>query len=328
MRDDAAPPDPLPSPTPANDGWLGVQLLNAPADSSGAGTRGAIVQSVVPGGPAATAGLLAGDLVVEYGGTPVTDVASLIRLVGASVPGDSVLIRVRRGSTGRTLRVVFSDRATAPVTRGTVVVYYAADDDQKTAEDLAAGLRESINDPRYAVRALKTRRGIGGEEEVRYSSSGLSTLAGTLARSAGSWLSRTYGRRVAFRPTVEPRVSSGAVIVIMPARTPAAAGRIADPVVTIAYPTAGDPKTAEELATFLRTRASTKYLVRTVRATTGPRKEGQIEYDNERMAGVAQVLASDATAWISRVYGRQVVLQPTLSGRIGSNAVVLWLPSR
>jgi hypothetical protein len=216
----------------------------------------------------------------------------------------------------------------APVASGTVLVYYAADDDQPTAEDLAAGLRESMNDPRYIVRTLKTSRGVGGEGEVRYSSSGLSALAGTLARSAGSRLSRTYGHRVAFTPTVEPRVSTNAVIVIMPGRTPAAADRLADPVVTIAYPTADEPTVAEELATFLRMRSGTKYRVRTVRATTGPRKEGQIEYDNERMARVAQVLARDAAAWISRAYGHQVVLQPTPTSRIGSNAVLIWLPSR
>ena len=231
-------------------------------------------------------------------------------------------------SPGRAERAGVGDRATAPVASGTVLVYYAADDDQKTAEDLAAELRNSIHDSRYAVRTFKTSRGIGGEGEVRYSSSGLSTLAGTLARSAGSWLSRTYGRRVAFRPTVEPRVTARGVIVIMPGRASAPAMPLADPVVTIAYPTADDPRMAEELATFLRTRSGTKYLVRTVRATTGPRKEGQIEYDNERMAVVAQVLARDAAVWISRAYGRRVVLQPTLTGKIGANAVFLWLPSR
>ena len=56
--------------------------------------------------------------------------------------------------------------------------------------------------------------------------------------------------------------------------------------------------------------------------------EGQIEYDNGRMAGLAQVLARDAAAWISRAYGRQVVLQPTLNERIGADRVVLWLPNR
>ena len=64
------------------------------------------------------------------------------------------------------------------------------------------------------------------------------------------------------------------------------------------------------------------------RATTFPSKEGQLEYDNERMAELAQVLARDPAAWLSRAYGRRVVLQPTLSRKIGGNAVVFWLPSR
>jgi membrane-associated protease RseP (regulator of RpoE activity) len=316
------------SATPVNGGWLGVLLENAPVGSSGGRLLGAIVLSVRPGGPVAIAGLLPGDRVVEYDGTVVKDVASLVRLAGAHAPGDSVLIRVRRGATGRTLEVVVGDRANAPGSSGSVLVYYAADDDRNTAEDLAAELRKSINDPRYAVRTLKTSRGVGSEGEVHYSSSGFATLAETLARSAGSWMSRAYGSRVAFRPTVEPRVTSRSAIVIMPARTPAAAGRPADTVVTIAYTPADDPKIAEELATFLRTRSGTEYQVRTVRATASRGKEGQIEYDNGRMAGLAQVLARDAAGWISRTYGREVVLRPTLSGRIGGDAVLLWLPSR
>jgi len=213
-------------------------------------------------------------------------------------------------------------------TLGTVLVYYAADDDYKTAADLAFALRKSINDPRYVVRTLKTARGIGGEGEVRYSSSGLSTLTEALAKNAGSWLSRTYGRRVAFTPTVDPRVTATGVIVILPGRASAPAVP-PDPVVTIVYPAAGDPKMAEDLANFLRTlRSGWKYSVQTVRATTGPRKEGQIDYDNERMAALAQVLARDPAAWLSRAYGRRVVLQPTMSGKIGANTVVFWLPSR
>ena len=325
---DVVAPSPLPSTTPVSGGWLGVQLVNADADSSGAGTRRAIVRSVAPGGPAANAGLLAGDLIVEYGGTPVSDVASLMRLAAASSTGDSVLIRVRRGNTGRSIEVVVGDRATALATSGTVMVYYAADDDYKTAVDLAAALRKSINDPRYAVRTLKTSRGFGGEGEVRYSSSGLSPLAEALAKNAGSWLSRTYGRRVAFTPTVEPKVTATGVIVIMPGRASALAVPLVDPVVSILYPAGDDQKVAEDLANFLRTlRSGWKYTVR-VRSTTASSKAGQIEYDNERMAALAPVLAKDTAGWISRAYGRRVVLQPTMSGKIGANTVILWLPSR
>jgi len=326
---DVVPLDSRPSATAVNGGWLGVLLEDAPVDSSGARMAGAIVLSVKPGGPVATAGLLPGDRVLEYGGTRVKDAANLAGLAGANAPRDSVLIRVRRGGTPRTLEMIVGNRATEPVTAASVVVYYAADDDQKTAEDLAAELRESIIDRRYTIRTLKTSRFINSEGEVRYSSSDFSTLAGGLARTAGSWLSRTYGRRVAVTPIVDPRVTATGVVVIIPGRTSAPAVPIADAVVTIVYPTADDPRMAEDLANFLRTlRSGWKYTVRTVRATTGPRKEGQIEYDNERMAGLAQVLARDGAAWLSRAYGRRVALQPTPSGRIGADAVLLWLPSR
>ena len=64
----------------------------------------------------------------------------------------------------------------------------------------------------------------------------------------------------------------------MPGMTASPATPLADLVITIAYPTGDDPALAEGLATFLRTRKTQKYLVRTVRATPGTGKEGQIEY--------------------------------------------------
>jgi hypothetical protein len=208
------------------------------------------------------------------------------------------------------------------------VVSYVADDDQQTAEGLAAELRKSINDSRYTVRTVKTSRFISREPEVRYSSSELSTLAGGLARSAGSWLSRTYGRRVAVTPLMDPRVFGTSVVVVIPGRTSAPAVRLPDPVITVFYPTVNDKRTAEDLADYLRTRRSgLKYSVLTKEMRTS-NQGSQIEYDNERMGDLARLLAPDLAAWISRAYGRRVVLQPTLSARIGADAVVVWLPSR
>jgi hypothetical protein len=99
-----------------------------------------------------------------------------------------------------------------------VLIYYETNDDQKTAEDLASELQESINDRRYNFRTLKTSRAAGWAGEVRYSSPAFSTLAATLARSAGSWLSRTYGRPVGFTPTADPRVTANGVVVALPGR--------------------------------------------------------------------------------------------------------------
>jgi putative serine protease PepD len=55
---------------------------------------GALIVSVVPGGPAATAGLVAGDTVTAIDGTKVPDSSTLIEAVAADKPGDVVKLSV------------------------------------------------------------------------------------------------------------------------------------------------------------------------------------------------------------------------------------------
>jgi membrane-associated protease RseP (regulator of RpoE activity) len=322
-RIDVAPQSPPPSTRPAN-GFLGVRMTDPPPDARGAVTRGAIVQSLATGGPAANAGIRAGDLIVEYGGAPVNDAAGFNRQTAASAPGDAVEIRLRRGGLVRTLQVVVGDRANAPGSMGTVVIHYAAAEDEKYARELAAALRETIGDARYAIRTFMTPRFSGGGGQVRYSTTRLSAMAESVAQGAESSLSRMYGRGVAFAPVLDDRVTASSLIVVMPGRTPAPAASLPDPVITVAYEAPEDERTAEALANFLRTlRSGWKYSVRTQRKSAGDRT-GQID----RMGELAQVLARDPAAWLSRAYGRRIVLQPAKGEKIGRDAVMLWMPSR
>ncbi|WP_369137228.1 S1C family serine protease [Modestobacter versicolor] len=64
--------------------FLGISLL--------AGTGGATVAGVVDGGPAATAGLTAGDVVTSVGGTTVTAAEDVGTALGAYEPGDRVAV--------------------------------------------------------------------------------------------------------------------------------------------------------------------------------------------------------------------------------------------
>lgn len=186
-----------------------------------------------------------------------------------------------------------------------------------------------INDPRYGVRTLRTSRNAGSEGgEVRYSASGLTTLAATVAESAAASLSKTYGRRVTFAPIVDARVTATSVVVVMPGRMPVAVAPLTDPVITVAYATPADARTAEAFANFLRTlRSGWKYSVRTEQKASSP-NAGRIEYGSERIGDLARILAREPAAWISRAYGRRVVLRPTPTESIGPDAIVLWLPSR
>lgn len=68
-----------------------------------AGTAGAAVGDVVQGGPAASAGLQAGDIVTAIDGTPIQGSADLVAAIAAKKPGDRITLTVTRGSGTQTI---------------------------------------------------------------------------------------------------------------------------------------------------------------------------------------------------------------------------------
>ncbi len=66
---------------------------------------GAVVSSVTPQGPAAKAGLLRGDVIVEYNGRPVADSDALVALVVATKPGTTVPMTIYRDNQRTSLNV-------------------------------------------------------------------------------------------------------------------------------------------------------------------------------------------------------------------------------
>ena len=71
---------------------------------------GAVVAAVVAGGPAAEAGLRAGDRIVAVAGRRVTQSSDVSALVTAHDPGERIDVRVDRGGSERTLRVTLGTR--------------------------------------------------------------------------------------------------------------------------------------------------------------------------------------------------------------------------
>jgi S1-C subfamily serine protease len=96
-------------------GYLGVgaypaQLSPALAQVAGRGSdRAALVANVEDGAPAAIAGLIVGDLIVEVAGAPITDPDSL-RLALADRHGETVELIVLRGGARLALSVVLESR--------------------------------------------------------------------------------------------------------------------------------------------------------------------------------------------------------------------------
>jgi serine protease Do len=92
-------------------GVIGVQVSRDPLTKETAkalglpNTNGAVISSVKPEGPAGKAGIMRGDVIVEYNGHPVTDSDSLVALVVATKPGTTVPITVYRDNQRKSLNI-------------------------------------------------------------------------------------------------------------------------------------------------------------------------------------------------------------------------------
>jgi serine protease Do len=92
-------------------GVIGVQVSRDPLTKETAkalglpNTNGAVISSVTPDGPAARAGLMRGDVIVEYNGQPVADSDALVALVVATKPGTTVPVTVYRDNQRKSLNV-------------------------------------------------------------------------------------------------------------------------------------------------------------------------------------------------------------------------------
>jgi putative serine protease PepD len=76
------------------------------------GTTGARVGSVVAGGPAASAGLKAGDIVTAIDGKQINGSSDLVAAIAGHHPGDRMELTVRRGSSTLTLTATLGTQPT------------------------------------------------------------------------------------------------------------------------------------------------------------------------------------------------------------------------
>jgi S1-C subfamily serine protease len=98
--------------TPAH-ASLGVSAADA---ANGGGGTGALVQSVQSGGPAARAGVRAGDLVVAIGAAKIAGANDVIAAVANHAPGDRTTITVIRHGKQMSLTATLAKQPTRAVT--------------------------------------------------------------------------------------------------------------------------------------------------------------------------------------------------------------------
>ncbi len=96
--------------------WLGVAVTPVPEavraqlpESVAEGT-GVLVRQVVPGSPAERAGLKRNDLLLSFGGEPLTRPGDLVRRVRSAKPGDKVTIELLRRGKPMQVEVTLEDR--------------------------------------------------------------------------------------------------------------------------------------------------------------------------------------------------------------------------
>jgi len=98
-------------------GWLGVGLqpVMVPDSLRAAAGRdsGMMVVSLADGGPAAAAGVLPGDIMLDLDGTPVRRARTLASAMGPEQIGRSVTLRLLRAGALQTLAVVIAARPAA-----------------------------------------------------------------------------------------------------------------------------------------------------------------------------------------------------------------------
>jgi serine protease Do len=92
-------------------GFLGVLITRADMDGSNGPARGASIQRVEPGSPAAKGNLEAGDIIIAFDGEDVSDADQLVRLVGATPVGKRVDVRYLRGGKEKATVVTLARRA-------------------------------------------------------------------------------------------------------------------------------------------------------------------------------------------------------------------------
>ena len=93
-------------------GWLGMTVVEEP------GKHSAQVVDVYPGGPAAAAGLRAGDRVTTINGRPVDSYLQLLRKISLLAPGTLVRMGVQRGTAAREFTARVAERPVRPTPAG------------------------------------------------------------------------------------------------------------------------------------------------------------------------------------------------------------------
>jgi putative serine protease PepD len=99
----------------AQNAYVGVSLNAQVQGGAAISTSSQASQPIVPGGPAAKAGLQPGDLITAVNGKQITSVNEFVGTIATFSPGDTVTLTVKRGGATKTVKLTLGAQpANAP----------------------------------------------------------------------------------------------------------------------------------------------------------------------------------------------------------------------
>jgi serine protease Do len=146
-------------------GFVGVMVSDLSPDLEQAlslkpGTKGALVQQVVPKSPAEKAGLKAGDVVTQLNGKPVESSGALTRGVALVPPGQTANLVVLRGTEQKQFAVKV---ATRPDEEGVAAKGEGGDEGEGDAKDSAPRLGLAVSP---ITPEVQSQLGVEGDDGV------------------------------------------------------------------------------------------------------------------------------------------------------------------
>lgn len=121
-------------------GFLGVQIQDLSEDlvtgfKLKKGTTGALVAEVVPGSCAESAGLVAGDVVIEFNGDEIKGAKQLYNSIGKIAAGESCKMKVIRSGKTKNISIVLGSKSIESVQEGDVIYKLGVIIEQLTPEN-------------------------------------------------------------------------------------------------------------------------------------------------------------------------------------------------
>ena len=138
-------------------GWLGVAIQPVTADLAKQfglkEEKGVLVGDVTEGSPAEKAGILRGDVIVEYDGKEIADPAGLRNMVAGTLPDSQVPIKVLRDGKPETLAITIAELPAS-------IQKTASDFDNHLrgvqVQDVTPEIRNKLNIPKHATGVIIT----------------------------------------------------------------------------------------------------------------------------------------------------------------------------